>query len=198
MYRFLLFLANIVIHICFNYHIEGKENLPKDGSYIIACNHRTFWDPAMIACLVKKRCSFIAKAELLNIKVFGKILAYAGAFPVERGAGDTAALDKAVSDIKDGKPFVIFPEGTRTKTGKLGRGKSGVAVIASMCNADLVPVAVCYEGKLRFRKKVTLKVGKLIPFEEFEIKDNDRHQIKAAVKRIMKEIASLLGEEYDA
>ena len=178
--------------------IEGKENLPKDGSYIIACNHRTIWDPIMIACTVKRRCSFMAKAEFFKNKAFAKLITWAGAFPVERGSGDTSALDKAVSDIKEGKPFVIFPEGTRTKDGKLGRGKSGVAVIAGKSNADLVPVAIYYDGKLRFRKRVTLKIGEVIPFSELEIKDNDRHQIKACVKRIMGEIANMLGEEYNA
>ena len=196
MYRFLIGLLNGILHICFNYKVEGKENLPNGGSYIIACNHRTFWDPVMIACCVKRRCSFMAKSEFFKGGLFTKFITYAGAFPVERGAGDLGALQKAVDEIKNNKPFVIFPEGTRSKTGKLGRGKSGVAVIAGKANADLVPVAVCYDGKLQFRKKVTLKIGKVIPFEDFRIQENDRHSIRASVKRIMTEIASLLGEEY--
>ena len=197
MYKFLIVLFNGIIRILFNYKVEGLENLPTDGSYILACNHRTFIDPVFIACAVKRRCSFIAKKELFNNKIIGAFFSWIGAFPVDRGTGDTNALEKAVEDIKSGKPFVIFPEGTRTKTGKLGRGKSGVAVIAGNANADLVPVAVCYEGKLCFRKKVTLKFGEIIPYEDFQITDNDRKQIRSAVKKIMSEIAGLLGEEYD-
>ena len=197
MYNLLIALFNGIIRILFNYKVEGLENLPQDGAYILACNHRTMWDPIFIACAVKRRCSFIAKIEFFKNKLIAKLFTWLGAFPVDRGAADMAALDKAVNDIKSGKPFVIFPEGTRTKTGKLGRGKSGVAIIAGNTNADLVPVAICYDGKLRFRKKVTLKFGPIIPFEDFQITDNDRKQIRSAVKRIMNDIASLLGEDYN-
>ena len=125
----------------FAYHVkvEGRENLPS-GSYVIASNHRSYADPPLIA--ITSGCSkfsFVAKAELFRNPFFGWLIRKLGAFPVSRGNGDLSVIDDSVSKIKDGRRLVIFPEGTRSKTGKVGKGKTGVALIAARAGVPVVP-----------------------------------------------------------
>ena len=181
------------------YHVkaEGRENLPKEPGFIIACNHRTFADPPLLA--VTSMCSkfsFMAKEELFKPPVFGWLIRKLGAFPVVRGSGDMSVITDSVERLKEGRNLVIFPEGTRSKDGKLGRGKTGVALIAAKSGAMVVPAAVVFKGrKLWFRKKVTVRYGKPIPTADIEIGDNyDTRQLKGVKQRIMGEIQALLEE----
>ena len=142
--------------------VEGRENLPS-GSYVIASNHRSYADPPLIA--VTSGCSkfsFVAKAELFRNPLFGWLIRKLGAFPVSRGTGNLSVIDDSVSKIKDGRRLVIFPEGTRSKTGKVGKGKTGVALIAARAGVPVVPAGIVYNGKLRFRSRVTVRYGKPI------------------------------------
>ena len=181
------------------YHVkaEGKENLPKESGFIIACNHRTFADPPLLA--VTSMCSkfsFMAKEELFKPPVFGWLIRKLGAFPVVRGSGDMSVISDSVERLKEGRNLVIFPEGTRSKDGKLGRGKTGVALIAAKSGAAVVPAAIIFKGrKLWFRKKVTVRYGKPIPPADIEIGDNfDTRQLKGVKQKIMGEIQALLEE----
>ena len=197
MYNFLVFLVRSFVKLWFKVEVIGKENVPDKGGYIVASNHQSYWDPVLIAVFLKGKYCFMAKKELFRNKLFGWFITMLGAFPVERGSGDSAPLDEAVSRIKSGKIFVIFPEGTRSLNGKLGRGRSGVSVIAGMSGADLLPYAIKYDGRPKFRSKVSIRIGKLSPAEEIKISDTDRHQIKNTTNRIMEEIAALLEDNDD-
>lgn len=197
MYNFLVFLVRSFVKLWFKVEVIGKENVPDKGGYIVASNHQSYWDPVLIAVFLKGKYCFMAKKELFRNKFFGWFITKLGAFPVERGSGDSAPLEEAVSRIKSGKIFVIFPEGTRSLNGKLGRGRSGVSVIAGMSGADLLPYAIKYDGRPKFRSKVSIRIGKLIPAEEIKISDTDRHQIKNTTNRIMGEIAALLEDNND-
>ena len=133
----------------------------------------------------------MAKSELFKNKLFAWLIKKCGAFPVVRGAKDSAALDRAVEDLKQNKIFVIFPEGTRSKDGVIARAKSGVAMIAGMANAPVVPVCIMYgvDGK---KRHMAAAIGKIIPKEEVAIEDmTDRRQIKKVSSRIMDDIVRL-------
>lgn len=183
----------------YNVKVEGKENIPKQPGFIIASNHRSFADPPLVAvsASMMTRFAFVAKEELFRNKFFGWLIRKLGAFPVERGKGDMKVISDAVERLSEGKNLVIFPEGTRSKDGKLGKGKTGVALIAAKSQAVVVPTAVCYKGKLRFRKKITIKYGKPIMPEEIAVGEGiNPRELKAVKKRIMGDIEALL-EEYD-
>lgn len=182
------------------YHVkaEGKENLPKEPGFIIASNHRTFADPPLIAATsMCAKFSFIAKEELFHNKFFGWLIRKLGAFPVVRGSGDMKVISDSVERLREGRNLVIFPEGTRSKDGKLGRGKTGVALIAAKSGAMVVPAAVVFEGKkLHFRKKVIVRYGKPIPPTDIEIGDNfDTRQLKGVKQKIMGDIQALLEDK---
>jgi len=131
-----------IYYAFYNVSVEGKENIPSDKGFIIASNHRSYADPPLVA--VTSRCSkfaFVAKEELFKNPLFGWLIRKLGAFPVSRGKGDMSVITNAVEKLEEGRILVIFPEGTRSKDGKLGKGKTGVALIAAKSKAVVVPTA---------------------------------------------------------
>ena len=186
------------LHIKYKATVLNRENIPGlKGGFIVACNHQSYSDPPVLAGVFKGHFSFMAKSELFKNKIFAWIIRRCGAFPVVRGAKDSAALDRAVEDLKKNKIFIIFPEGTRSKDGTIARAKSGVAVIAGMADAPVLPVCIMYapDGK---KRHCTIAVGKLIPKEDIAVSDmTDRKQIKRASSRIMNDICALQKQICD-
>lgn len=191
-------LVSFVYHIRFKITIVGKENIPTDkGGFIIASNHVSNNDPPFIGIVFKGKYTFMAKEELFKNRFFAWLIRRLGAFPVKRGAKDFAAIDTAIESLNNGRTFIIFPEGTRSKTGELGRPKSGVSIIAVRAKAPVVPVFVKY-GRKKFRRNALISIGKTIPKEEFEsVKITDKHSIHAISNRIMGEIAELKNSAPD-
>lgn len=180
-----------LIKILFKIEIKGLENIPENSGFILASNHRSLPDPAFIAVKLKPRVYYMAKKELFWWP-FSVIIRALGAFPVKRGEGDNTALDTASNIIKSGKILGIFPEGTRSKSGEPLRPKSGVAIIAKDTKSDILPVRIHFDGKLRFRSKVTVTYGKLIRFDELELSDDAAPSaIKKASRLIMDRIVEL-------
>lgn len=189
---FRVFITGI-FKIIFRLSFEGVENLPKEGGYVYASNHRSNADPILITLKIKKRCAYMAKEELFKNPFLSLLIKAFGAFPVVRGKGDMAVIDQSVEKLKKGKNLVIFPEGTRSKDGKVGRGKTGVALIAARSNVDVVPVGVCFEGDLGFRKKVVIRYGKPISASELQISENPTpKELKQLKLTIMSSITELV------
>ncbi|MBQ8434922.1 MAG: 1-acyl-sn-glycerol-3-phosphate acyltransferase [Oscillospiraceae bacterium] len=193
-FRGLYNFVKAVYYGFYNVKVEGKENIPQDTGFIIASNHRSFADPPLVAVTSKcSKFSFVAKEELFKNPLFGWLIRKLGAFSVVRGKGDMKVISDAVERLEEGRILVIFPEGTRSKDGKLGRGKTGVALIAAKSKAVVVPTAVVFEGKLRFRKKVTVKFGKPIQPEEIAVGEEiNPKELRAVKARIMGDIQELL------
>lgn len=159
MYGFLKWLVRIAFSIAYSLHFEGRENIPKGEAVIYASNHRTNADPPLVGCAARGSLSFMAKEELFRNKLFAWLIRSLGAFPVSRGKGDTSAIDNSIDSLKNGRSLMIFPEGTRSKDGKVHRGHSGAALIAARSGAKIVPVGVCFGDRLKFRTRVTVKYG---------------------------------------
>ncbi len=201
MYAFARFMVSVFMHLKYKMHVLNKNNIPLDlkkGGYIIACNHQKYYDPVAIAAVFKGKFSFMAKAELFaKNKAFAWIIKKCGAFPVVRGAGDNVAIDQALGDIKNKRIFVIFPEGTRSKDGTIGRGRSGVALIAAKAGVPVIPVCVMY-GLGGKKRRLDFAIGNIISPEEIEIADGmDRQDLKRVSNVIMDEIKALQQEIYD-
>lgn len=186
MYEFFRLLVCAFFHIKYRITLIGRENLPaRRGGYIIACNHQSYADPPMLAAVVHGKFTFMAKSELFEKnKLFAWIIRRCGAYPVYRGTNDTGALDTAVESLRKNRVFVIFPEGTRSKDGTLGRARSGIAVIASKAAAPVLPVCIYYGEK----RRVVISVGKLIPAESLVIECDDRHALRRVSSLIMDNI----------
>lgn len=200
MYYVIVFLVRIAMHIWYNLHIEGKENIPKGQSFVYASNHRSYADPVLVTLAGRGRFSFMAKTELFEKKLFGWLIRSLGAFPVERGKGDMEAIDRAIENVQTGTNLLIFPEGTRSKDGRVGRGKTGVALIAAKAGVDVIPVGITFTGKLHFRSKIIVRVGKPIPAGTLALAENlsDKELLRTlkrnVVPPIMDGIRALVDE----
>ena len=191
-YSFLRNCARLFYIIVYHIHVIGGENIPREkGGYIIASNHVSNNDPPVVGITFKGKYTFMAKEELFHMNpIFTWLITKLGAFPVKRGAKDTSAIDRALESLKEGRIFVIFPEGTRSKDGTLGRAKSGVTLIAAQAKVPVVPVYVKY-GRKKFRQNIYISIGKMIPAEHFDVDISDRRMLKQVSATIMNEIALL-------
>lgn len=194
-YRLGWLACKISVHFMFRVKVVGRENIPKKG-FILASNHRSNWDPPLVATNFSQQVFFMAKIELFQKRLFGWLLRHLGAFPVERGKGDTGAIDWARKVVEGGGVLGMFPEGHRSEDGKPLRPKSGTATIAGQTKSDVLPCAVCFEEKLRFRSPVTVRYGAVIPAEElgFTGDGTSPREIKAATRLIMDRIIGLLEQ----
>ena len=150
----------------------GREHIPKRGPVIIASNHRSFLDPFVIACMARRPMYYVAKKEIFQ---YNRLLAWAlgalGAFPVDRGAGDGEFIETAKAILARGDIVLIFPEGTRTRPGALGKPKRGVGRLALETGAPVVPVAVIGTEAIRSGwrirpHKVRIRAGRALRFPQ--------------------------------
>lgn len=197
MYYICKVLVWIYMHIAYNLHYVGRKNIPQNTTVIYASNHRSYADPPLLGAGAKGKFAFMAKEELFRNKLFAWLIRSLGAFPVSRGKGDTSTIDTAVERLNSGKSLMIFPEGTRSKDGKVGKGHTGAALIAARSGKPIIPVGIVYGEKLRFRTKLTVEFGEPIMPEDYtEICDspNPRQLVKLK-NRYMEEIKRLVEGE---
>ena len=184
----------IVLMIFYKPRFEGLENVPKDKGFILVSNHISNFDPIFVAVKVKPRCYFMAKEELFRNPFVSLIIRGLGAFPVSRGKGDTAAVEKAVGYVKEGKVVAIFPEGHRSPDGKLQKLKSGAVVIAAETGGGMQPCVGRQGPKKGLRPPVVIRYGKFISHEELGLTGRTPSQIRTANKLLTKTLTGLLEE----
>lgn len=156
-------------------HVEGLENIPKEGPLIVACNHISNADPPALCgfTALKRNINILAKKELFKIPVMGSVLRMGGAIPLERAraGGDLSALREAFSVLKEERCLIIFPEGTRSKTGARLKSKTGVALFAHKTGAPVLSARIFNSNNWPKLGKIILKYGKLRHFELKEGQD---------------------------
>lgn len=169
-YCFIVTAAWLVWHIGFRIRVIGRENLPKEGGFVLAPNHISAIDPVfvVIARFWGKRLLIMAKEEILQVNpVFTWMFRHVGVVGIERGRGDVNVVDELIGDVQKGQGLLIFPEGTRSKTGQVGKVKSGAFVIASAAGVPMVPCRIIYEpGRMKVFCRVRVCFGVPIPAEE--------------------------------
>lgn len=121
--------------------VIGTENVPMSGPLIVACNHLSYLDPPIMGCLCPRRISYMAKKELFEMPVLGPMIRALGAYPVDRHGSAMAAIRRSLSVLQAGGAVGIFPEGTRNRDGTVAP-QTGVALLASLANAPVVPACV--------------------------------------------------------
>ena len=175
----------------------GKENIPQNSSYIVACNHINILDPVIISSECKRPIHFMAKAEAFKNKIGAWFLTHLNVFPINRGRNDKSSIDHAIKLLENGHVLGIFPEGTRSKDLKPQQPKRGVALIAKQTKADILPVALyCDQKRLLFRK-VTVRFGKPIKYEELGINDeSSSRELRDAAELVMGRIVDLWEEGH--
>lgn len=167
----------------------GREHVP-EGPVIFCPNHTRLSDPLFVAFALSLRFrpQVMAKAELLEIPVLGWILKKAGVFAVERGKSDVGAVKRAMKCLKSGDKLLLFPEGTRYKDGKMGEGKTGVALLALRTGTPILPMYIPAKKKWFGRTPVVFGEPYL---PQTETRHGSGEEYESIVRDLMERIAGL-------
>ena len=198
-YCFIVTAAWLVGHIGFRIRVIGRENLPKEGGFVLAPNHISAIDPVfvVIARFWGKRLLIMAKEEILQVNpVFTWMFRHVGVVGIERGRGDVNVVDELIGDVQKGQGLLIFPEGTRSKTGELGTLKSGAFLIAGNADADMVPCRIIYDTpdhRMHLFCRMRICFGTPIPAAEMKVEDPRRSvpKLRALRSRLKEELERL-------
>ena len=174
----------------------GRENIPREGSFIVVSNHGSLLDPPLLGHALERNISFMAKEELFKIPFLGFVIKACGAYPVKRGIADKNTIKTACEKLSNNKSIGIFIDGTRQKNGRVNKPKQGAALLAFKNQKLLLPVALVNSHKLiRFKfcipffSKIVIKVGK--PLQPPQT--SSRSDLKSVTIDLQNEINNLIG-----
>ena len=143
MFKLLIWIILPFYKLLYLPKVKGKENLPKNSGFVVVCNHFAKVDAFMMVDLFKKKINFMAKKEWFDTKFKNKLFRWLGAIPVDREKADFTSIKTCLKILKDDKPLVIFPEGTRNKVNtELQEIHGGANLIAFKAGVPIVPVAM--------------------------------------------------------
>ena len=181
--------------------VKGRENIPSQGPLLIVANHLSLADPPLLGVSLSRKVMFMAKKELFRFRVIGYFIGGFGAFSVHRGRLDRKAMRQAYQVLANGLALVMFPEGTRSRSGRLRPAFSGPALIAMRSGAPILPVGISGTEKIRGvtwllrRPQITVNVG-----HPFHLPPASSRLTKAELAEltnsIMGRIAELLPPKY--
>ncbi len=190
-YKFARLLCRIILVILRRWEVRGTENLPNSGGLVLVANHISYWDPVVVGCAVNRQVCFMAKAELFHIPLLGPVIRALGAFPVQRAKSDRNAIRTAVKLLKEGNVVGVFPEGTRSHTGKLMKPHLGAAMLAFKAGVPMLPVAL--SGTRGVFGKVKIFIGR--PIFSWRGARVGKADLENASDRVMAQIAMFLDSE---
>ncbi|MCF6523157.1 1-acyl-sn-glycerol-3-phosphate acyltransferase [Streptomyces sp. JJ36] len=215
MSRFLLIKALLgsLLRILFRPRVEGAGRIPAEGPVILAGNHLTFLDSMILPLVTGRQVFFIGKDEYVTgTGLKGRLMAWfftgVGMIPVDRdgGRGGVAALMTGRRVLEEGHAFGIYPEGTRSPDGRLYRGRTGIARLALMTGAPVVPFAMIGTDevqpggsglpRLGRGRRIAVRFGEPLDFSRYDGMDRDRYVLRAVTDEVMSEVMRLSGQEY--
>ncbi|MDD4004024.1 MAG: lysophospholipid acyltransferase family protein [Elusimicrobiaceae bacterium] len=177
---------------------DGLENIPQTGSVIIACNHFSDADPVAldITVLRVRPPRFVAKKELFSVPLLGRALRQVRAIPVDRynPDGDLNALRSTINGLAKGDCMIIFPQGTRSKNGRIAEPKSGVGFIACRSGAQVVPARIRGTERFPHPARLSLMFGEPYSWNRFtqETRITDKKEsYKEFSRKLMEKIEKL-------
>jgi 1-acyl-sn-glycerol-3-phosphate acyltransferase len=200
-------LLSPIFYLLWRIKVEGRDHVPDKGPVILAPNHVTFLDSMFLPLVLRRRVTFVAKAEYFDSWKTSWFFRAAGQIPMRREGGSASerALASARDVLKGGKVLGIYPEGTRSPDGRLYRGHTGVARLAFGCGAPVVPVAMVGTSQVqrpgsntpRPFKRVTIRFGAPLDLSRFDTDGStDPLTLRAATDELMFEIRNMSGQEY--
>jgi 1-acyl-sn-glycerol-3-phosphate acyltransferase len=189
LYTFARGLVKSILSPLYRIEVKGLEHFPKDGGVLLCANHIDNLDPPVVGISAPRPVSFMAKEELFSVPLLGKLLPDLRAFPVKRGMSDREALRKGLQVLKQGDVLGLFPEGTRSMTGQIGKGLAGAGFFALRSEAYVVPCAII--GPYKPFKKLKVVFGPPIEMESIRA---EKLNAEKTTEIIMKHIENLIHE----
>ncbi|MBI4972160.1 MAG: 1-acyl-sn-glycerol-3-phosphate acyltransferase [Candidatus Omnitrophica bacterium] len=183
---------------CFHLKVNGAHNIPRTGGFVFVSNHRSHLDPVMLGLASPRMLSFMARDSLFQNRAFSWFIKSLNANPIKREKADLGALKLGMRLVSEGKGLAIFPEGTRSVTGELQRGKPGVSLLALKSGVPVIPAWI--EGtqnamprnsnKIHFAP-VTVTIGPPVRLDDLLEGPLYRETYEEALKRVMAAIKAL-------
>ncbi|MFN8052714.1 MAG: lysophospholipid acyltransferase family protein [Acidimicrobiales bacterium] len=199
-------LLSPVFKFAWRVRTEGLDKIPSSGGVILAPNHTSVLDSFFLPLVVNRPMTYVGKAEYMDDWKTKYLFPAMGMIPIDRSGGDASqrALDAAVGVLERGELFGIYPEGTRSRSGKLHKGHTGVARIALRANCPIVPVGIIGavdvqppDAKLpRPFMEVLIRFGDPIDVSRYADRANDRLVLRQLTDEVMYSIRDLSGQEY--
>jgi len=210
------------LYLLWRVRVEGREHIPADGPVILAANHQSFCDSFFLPLVVRRRVTYVAKAEYFDSWKTSWFFRAAGQIPMNRSGGDASqrALDTATTVLQSGGVLAIYPEGTRSPDVRLHKGKTGVARLALGCGVPVIPVGLVGTRRIqppnsmvmRPFHPVTVRFGPPVASEVLDRRaaarasgrpvgdgvrcDADQEELRVLTDALMADIAALSGQEY--
>ena len=189
-YFIIYFILYPFFKIFYRVEVHGRENIPDGESIIIAANHISYFDPTIVSLAVTKPIAYMAKEELFHIPVFSSIIQTLGAFAVNRAKLEIATIRSAKAILSTDWHLCIFPEGTRIKTGKIGKINKGFGYLAKSTKTRILPLGIV--GSNTCCGKLIVKIGKPLPVPE------DPEKVADSWGKAISELTGLKYEKQDS
>lgn len=196
-YFILKFFSYPFVKLFWGGRLSGIHNIPKNGSFIIAANHSSYLDFILLFCFIPRTISFLAAEKFFNSKFWLPIMKITKQIKVDRNSSDKRGVYKEVDNLFNNHGVLgIFPEGTRSRSGRIQKAYNGMVKFAHKYNVPIIPVGIigAYEAlppnnKIPKLKKIDVNIGKPI------IIMSDNYNLETSI--IMKNIAELAGQSYE-
>ena len=195
-----------ILRFFYRVRVEGLEHVPAEGPLILASNHVSFCDSIFLPMVLRRRVTFVAKAEYFDDPKTSWFFRAAGQIPIRRDGGSASegAMAAARGVLEAGGVFGIYPEGTRSPDGRLYRGHTGVARLALQCRCPIVPVAMIGTREAqpigqvvpRVFVPITIRIGRPLTYDRMRHRASDRLALRDITDEVMYELQCLSGQEY--
>jgi 1-acyl-sn-glycerol-3-phosphate acyltransferase len=200
-YHFFHVITRPLFKTLFKFKIYGAENVPQKGGVMLMINHVSYLDPIFIGAAVKRNLHYMARSTLFKKGFIDRFLRSLNAFPVHLGSADRSAIRNALKLLDEGKLLLVFPEGTRSHDGSLGKAQDGVGFMAHRTNACVIPVfldgtykAMPRNSKMIKPTRITVSFGKPIDMSIYRNSEANRETYSKIGEDIMSGIAKLKAE----
>lgn len=195
------FVLRILFHLIFKIEISGLHNVPKQGPFIAMMNHIYFLDPVLVSALAPRLIIIMSKIENYRNPLFALIMRLYGTFPVRRGELDMSAIRTSLQVLDQGHGLLMAPEGTRSRTHTLQKGRDGMTWLALRANVPVVPVALSGQERmghyLRRLHRTPLRVVFGEPFRFQSVEGTQRRTLlHRMTDEAMYRLAALLPLSY--
>jgi len=195
------FIFWVLLKIYCRFRSFGRENVPLTGPAIIASNHASYLDPAIVGCGFRRKTHFMARDSLFKVFLLGRWMRAVGVIPLKRNAADFRAVREAVKRLKEGDIVAVFPEGTRSFDGNLQEGLPGLGMIAKLSHAPVIPAYIKGSRNIlprgaKFPKPVKTSVyfGEPLELSGDFLNDRGKHDYRLFIKEVMGRIGALRDE----
>ncbi|CAN5121094.1 hypothetical protein BH20ACT3_BH20ACT3_17100 [soil metagenome] len=195
-----------LFRLSWRFDLQGIENLPSRGGAILCPNHTSVLDSFFVPAMVPRRVTYVGKAEYMDSWKTKHLFPALGMIPIDREGGDAAerALNAAHRVLEKGELFGIYPEGTRSRDGRLYRGHTGPARLALRAGVPIVPVGIVGSREVMppdarypsLNKPITIRFGEPISVERYRDRAEDRLVFRQIIDEVMFDIRELSGQEY--